>query len=60
MMDKKLFDLEYSTQNRKEVLYLRSCGIKYTYVKRINDIPLYKYTKCKELFDALRIFYRNK
>lgn len=60
MIDKKLFDLEYSTQNHKEVLYLRSCGIRYTYVKKINNIPLYKYTKTKELFDALSIFYRNK
>lgn len=59
-MDKKLFDMEYSTQNRKEVLFLRSCGIQYTFVKTIHGISLYKYTKTRELFDALSIFYRNK
>lgn len=60
LKDKKLFDMEYSTQVRAEMEYLRSCGIKYTFVKRINHIPLYKYKKTEELFDALRLYYKIK
>lgn len=57
MLDKKLFDVEYSTQNKTEVDFLRSCGIRYTFVKKINDISLYKYEKNRKLFEALSIFY---
>ena len=59
-MNKNLFDMEYSTQYRKEVDYLKSKGIKYSFVKRINDIPTYKYTKSRELFLALSTFYLEK
>ena len=52
--------MEYSTQYRKEVDYLKSKGIKYSFVKRINDIPTYKYTKSRELFLALSTFYLEK
>lgn len=57
---KNWFDMEYSTQNKKEMLYLRSCGIRYTFVKVTNTIPTYKYTKTRELFEALVIFYQDK
>lgn len=55
-----MFDVEYSTQNKKEMLYLRACNIPYTFVKVNEGIPVYKYTKSKELFEALAVFYRNK
>ena len=60
LKDKKLFDMEYSTQVRTEMEYLKSCGIKYTFVKKINCIPTYKYKKSEQLFDALRLYYKLK
>ena len=60
LKDKKLFDMEYSTQIRSEMEYLKSCGIKYTFVKRLNSIPTYKYEKSEQLFDALRLYYKLK
>ena len=60
IINKNLFDMEYSTQYRKEVDYLKSKGIKYSFVKRINGIPTYKYTKSRELFLALSTFYLEK
>lgn len=60
LKDKKLFDMEYSTQIRSEMEYLKSCGIKYTFVKRLNGIPTYKYEKSEQLFDALRLYYKLK
>jgi hypothetical protein len=56
---KKVFDKEYATQYPKEMLYLRSVGIKYTFVKEINGINTYKYTKTPDLFKYLEIFYRE-
>ena len=50
MIDKKLFDSEYSTQWRDEVDFLKSKGINYTFVKRNNNISTYKYEKTSELF----------
>lgn len=58
--NKKLFDMEYSTQVKSEMEYLKSCGIKYTFVKRLNGIPTYKYKKTEQLFDALRLYYKVK
>ena len=60
LKDKKLFDMEYSTQIRSEMEYLKSCGIKYTFVKKLNGIPTYKYEKSEQLFDALRLYYKLK
>ena len=57
MIDKKLFDSEYSTQWRDEVDFLKKNGINYTFVKRNNNISTYKYTKTSELFKLLAIFY---
>lgn len=60
LKDKKLFDMEYFTQIRSEMEYLKSCGIEYTFVKRIRGIPTYKYKKTEQLFDALRLYYKIK
>ena len=57
MIDKKLFDMEYSTQVKQEVEFLKTCGIRYTYV---NKIPVYKYKKTEKLFDALKVYYKIK
>lgn len=51
------FDKEYSTQWKLEVEYLEKLGITYTFVKEINNISTYKYTKTSELFNALGFFY---
>ena len=45
MIDKKLFDSEYSTQWRDEVDFLKENGINYTFAKRNNGISTYKYKK---------------
>ena len=56
----KKFDKEYSTQYVPEMKYLLSKGIKYSFVKDINGITTYKYTKNAELFSAFVEFYMNK
>ena len=53
----KKFDKEYSTQWIKEVEWLKSKGIRYTFVKTENDVTTYKYTKTSRLFKVLAIFY---
>lgn len=60
ILNKKLFDSEYNTQNRKEVDYLKENGIDYTFVKRDNEISTYKYKKTSALFKVLEIFYKEK
>lgn len=60
MIDKKLFDSEYSTQWRDEVDFLKKNGINYTFVKRNNGISTYKYEKTSELFSKLTSFYIQK
>lgn len=59
MIDKHCFDMEYSTQNRKEVEFLKQYNIYYTFVKKENNISLYKYTKNKKLFEVLSLFYNR-
>lgn len=56
---KNAFDCEYMTEWRREVEYLRSKGIRYTFRKVSTEyrIPQYKYTKTPELFLALAEFY---
>lgn len=54
---KKKFDYEYSTQYTKEMKWLLDNGIKYTFVKDINGVTTYKYTKTKKLFEKLVEFY---
>lgn len=54
---KLIFDKEYPSQFPKEMKYLESVGIKYNFVKEINGITTYKYTKSQKLFLALASFY---
>lgn len=55
----KEFDREYNTQWRKEMEFLKSRGIMYTFAKKVGEykIPTYKYTKTPELFLNLAEFY---
>lgn len=53
----KKFDKEYSTQYIKEMKYLQSKGINYSFVKNIQEVITYKYKKTPELFLALVSFY---
>lgn len=55
--DKKKYDKEYSTQYTPEKIYLEQIGIKPSFVKVINDVTTYKYTKTSRLFQSLAIFY---
>lgn len=55
-MEKK-FDKEYATQWVDEMKWLKSNGIYYSFVKTVNNITVYKYTKTSKLFKALAIFY---
>ena len=57
-MDKKIWDKEYSTQYAPEMKYLQSKGINYSFVKEINGVTTYKYTKTSKLFEALMFFYK--
>lgn len=53
----KKFDKEYSTQYVPEMKYLQSKGINFSFVKEVNSVTTYKYTKTPELFNALVSFY---
>ena len=53
----KKFDKEYSTQYTPEKEYLLSKEIKPSFVKSIEGVTTYKYTKTPELFQALVSFY---
>lgn len=56
----KKFDKEYATQYVAEMKYLESVGIKYDFVKQINGVTTYKYTKNALLFHYLEIFYTTQ
>ena len=56
----KKFDIEYSTQYTPEKKYLLTHGVKPSFVKVINGVTTYKYTKTPELFQLLAIFYAQK
>lgn len=56
----KKFDKEYSTQYNLEREFLLQQGIRPSFVKEINEITTYKYTKTPELFKALAFFYAQK
>lgn len=56
----KKFDKEYSTQYTPEMKYLSDKGIRYTFVKDVNGVTTYKYTKTPELFKALMTFYSTE
>ncbi len=53
----KKFDKEYSTQYSPEKEYLLSKEIKPSFVKIIEGVTTYKYTKTPKLFQALVSFY---
>ena len=54
------FDKEYSTQYNKEREFLLGHGIKPSFVKIIDGVTTYKYTKTPELFKLLVLFYSQK
>lgn len=56
----KKYDKEYSTQYTPEKNYLLSIGISPSYVKNIEGVTTYKYTKTSQLFNALAYFYAQK
>ena len=56
----KKFDKEYSTQYTPEKEYLLSLNISPSFVKIIDGVTTYKYTKTPELFLALVSFYMKK
>ncbi len=56
----KKFDKEYSTQYTPERLYLEQNGILPSFVKVVDGVTTYKYTKTSELFKLLAIFYVQK
>lgn len=56
----KKYDMEYSTQWVEEMKWLRERKIMYSFVKTIDGITTYKYTKTPELFSALVDFYSIK
>ena len=53
----KKFDKEYSTQYTPEKEYLMKKGIFPSFVKVLEGVTTYKYTKTPELFLALVSFY---
>ncbi len=53
----KKYDKEYSTQFSPERDYLLKNGIKPSFVKIIDGVTTYKYTKTSKLFKLLAIFY---
>ena len=53
------YDHEYQTEWIKEKEYLSQNGIRYTFVKLINGVSVYKYEKTETLFNLLAQFYRE-
>lgn len=53
-------DKEYQTMYLKEKDFLKEQGISPSFIKEIDGIRIYKYTKTPQLFEALRIFYVQK
>ncbi len=49
--------MEYFTQYTPEKEYLLTHGITPSFVKVINGVTTYKYTKTSKLFQLLAIFY---
>jgi len=54
------FDDEYSTSNFMEVDFLSSKQIRYEFVKKYDNLKVFKYKKSYELFKALMKFQANK
>lgn len=54
----KKWDKEYFTQYNKEKKFLEEKGIFPSFVKVVDEVTTYKYTKSSKLFEALMIFYK--
>lgn len=52
-------DNEYSTSNVNEVKELRRCGIRYSFVKVVEGVTIWKYEKTPRLFEILKNYYIN-
>lgn len=60
MEKKNIWDKEYQTSFLDEVLYLKSKGIRYTWVyKNEDNISVWKFRKEKRLWSALAEMYSN-
>ena len=60
MEKKNIWDKEYQTSFLDEVLFLKSKGVRYTWVyKNENNISVWKYRKEKRLWSALAEMYSN-
>lgn len=60
MENKNKWDKEYSTSFMNEVVFLKSKGIRYTWVYTNDDgISVWKFKKEKRLWDALSEMYSN-
>ena len=53
----KKYDKEYSTQYTPEKEFLSKNNIEPSFVKIIDGVTTYKYTKTSALFNLLAIFY---
>ena len=52
-------DPEYNCVWAEENSYLSDHGIKYTFVKTVNGVTVWKYRKNERLFKTLADFYKN-
>lgn len=60
MEKKNIWDKEYQTSFFDEVVFLKSKGIRYTWVyTNENNISVWKYRKEKRLWSALAEMYSN-
>lgn len=61
IIPKKIYDKEYATQWKREVDFLETKDIAYSYASRHPqyNVTRYKYTKTPELFLALAEFYNQ-
>ena len=58
--EKKIkIDREYSCVWFEECDYLMKHGIRYTFVKEIDGVTVWKFKKTEELFNILADFYSN-
>ena len=61
MERKTKWDKEYSTSFYDEVIFLKTNGIRYTWVYTNDDgVSVWKYKKEKKLWDTLSEMYSNK
>jgi len=56
---KMKIDNEYATSNVYEMMELKRCGLRYTFVKVIDGSTVWKYEKTPRLFEVLKNFYIN-